>query len=138
MSRCPSVASVVEGLVQAAGRDYRAAGRVSNDVLQSLHILHGQSLMNALDLIDNKKVMKVVGNSGRWVYQVTGSSGTPYICLPHSIFCQCMAFKFAVLKRRERPLCKHVLASRLATEMGEVEEKTVSDEYVMDILANMD
>ena len=49
-----------------------------------------------------------------------------------------MAFKFAVLKRRERPLCKHVLASRLATEMGEVQEKTVSDEYLMDILANLD
>lgn len=82
--------------------------------------------------------MKVVSNSGRWVYQVTGSSGTPYVCLPHSVFCQCMAFKFAVLKRRERPLCKHVLASRLATEMGVVEEKKVSDEYIMDILANMD
>ena len=82
--------------------------------------------------------MKVVSSSGRWVYQVTGSSGTPYVCLPHSVFCQCMAFKYAVLKRREHPICKHVLASRLATEMKLVEEKTVSDEYLADILANME
>ena len=49
-----------------------------------------------------------------------------------------MAFKYAVLKRREHPICKHVLASRLATEMKLVEEKTVSDEYLADILANME
>lgn len=78
-----------------------------------------------------------MSNSGRWLYQVTGSAGTPYYCFPHSIYCQCMAFKYAILRRRERPLCKHVLAARLADEMGLAEEKKVSDEYVMDVLAHV-
>ena len=58
MSRCPSVAAVLESLMEVAGREYKAAGHVSDGVLQSLHIILGQSLMNALDLIDDKKVHK--------------------------------------------------------------------------------
>lgn len=84
------------------------------------------------------QVTKVVSTSGRWVYQVIGSSGTPYVCFPHSIFCQCPAFKFSVLKKRESVICKHVLAARLATAMGMIEEKCVSDEYIRDVLTHLD
>ncbi|KAK8724913.1 hypothetical protein OTU49_010974 [Cherax quadricarinatus] len=138
MNKCPDVAAVLEGLLQVVKVEYQSSGQLSSEVLHSLHLLHGQSLLNALDLIDSKKVTKVISSSGRWVYQVTGSSGTPYVCLPNSIFCQCPAFKYAVVKRRDSVMCKHVLAAHLSTAMGTNEEKNVSDEYIMDILAHMD
>ncbi|CAL4115305.1 unnamed protein product, partial [Meganyctiphanes norvegica] len=72
--------------------------------------------------------------SGRWLYQVMGSSGIHYVVLPNSNVCQCPAFKFAVVKRRDSIMCKHVLAARLAEAMCTFEEKMVSDYYIMDIL----
>ena len=35
-------------------------------------------------------------------------------------------------------MCKHVLAARLGSAMGEVEECQVSDEHIKDILENID
>lgn len=56
MSRSPSVATVVEGLLKVGGENYKASGQLPPDVLISLHLIHGQSLLNALDLVDNRKV----------------------------------------------------------------------------------
>ncbi|KAG7156537.1 Zinc finger SWIM domain-containing protein 7-like [Homarus americanus] len=133
----PNGVSVMAGLLQIVKTEYQASGQLSPGVLHSLHTIHGQSLVNALDLIDSKKIKKVTSSCGRWLYQVTGSSGTPYVCLPNSAFCQCPAFKFNVVKRRDNIVCKHVLAARLSTAMGVAEEKSVSDEYIADVLAQM-
>lgn len=138
MNRSPNDVAVIEGLLKVVEVEYQSSGQLSSDVLHSLFLLHGQSLFSAFDLIDNKKVTKVMSTSGRCVYQVLGSSGTPYVCLPHSNFCQCPAFKFAVVKRRESVVCKHVLAAHLSSAMGVTESKFVSNEYVMDVLAHMD
>ncbi|KAK3871945.1 hypothetical protein Pcinc_022943 [Petrolisthes cinctipes] len=138
MSRVPDVSAVVAGLLQVVEEQQKSSGTISPEVLRSLNLVHSHSLTNALDLIDGNKVTKVVSTSGRWVYQVIGSSGTPYVCFPHSVFCQCPAFKFSVLKKRESVICKHVLAARLATAMGVTEEKFVSNEYIVDVLTHLD
>lgn len=138
MSRCPDSVLVVQGLLSVVKEEYNSKGQLSTEVLHSLYTVHGQSLLNALDLIDSKKITITTSTSGRWLYQVTGSFGTPYVCLPNSIFCQCPAFKYSVVKRSENLMCKHVLAAWLASAMGVAEKKEVSDEYIQDVLANIE
>ncbi|XP_069972170.1 zinc finger SWIM domain-containing protein 7 [Penaeus vannamei] len=138
MPKVPDTLAIMHGLLGVVKSEYESAGHLSSELLRSLHMLHGQTLVSALDLIDCKKVTIVTSSSGRWVYQVTGSAGTPYVCLPDSIFCQCPAFKFSVLKKKESVMCKHVLAALLATAMGVTDKKTISDEYMMDLLFQMD
>ncbi|KAK7079053.1 Zinc finger SWIM domain-containing protein 7 [Halocaridina rubra] len=134
MSNQPDAVKVVRTLLGIVKEEYQAKGQLSPEVLQSLYAVHGQSLQNALDLIDSKNITVVTSTSGRWLYQVTGSLGTPYVCLPNSVFCQCPAFKYSVVKRRENILCKHVLAAWLSSAMGLSEQKSVSDEYLQDML----
>lgn len=56
MTCSPSTAAVVEGLLKAAGEGFRESGLLAIDVMVPLHIIHGPSLLNAMDLIDNEKV----------------------------------------------------------------------------------
>ncbi|KAA0203059.1 hypothetical protein HAZT_HAZT007998 [Hyalella azteca] len=125
-------------LIREAGSQYLSSGELSHDVLCCLNAVFGKSLMPALQLIDEKKVTRVTSPSGRWVFRVSGSSGVPYICLPGSAYCQCPAYKYTVVLKREAIMCKHVLAARLASEMNEVEVKEVSDLDLVDIIAGMD
>ncbi|KAF2358420.1 Zinc finger SWIM-type [Trinorchestia longiramus] len=127
-----------EELVREAGRQWLSAGQLSQDILCCLHSVYGKTLMPALQLIDDRKVTKVTCPSGRWVYRVSGSSGVPYICLPGSAYCQCPAYKYSVLLKREAIMCKHVLAAKLATQMVEFEVKAVSDLEMVDIFVGMD
>ena len=50
----------------------------------------------------------------------------PYVCMPH--YCSCPQFFNNLPKHGPAPaLCKHMLAVKLATAAGQVEEKEVED-----------
>lgn len=103
-------------------------GHLTDEVLSALHFVFNQSLLHALDLIDQKKVIKLITTSGRVLYQVAGSSNQVYICLLTGDFCTCPSYTFTVLVKMESLMCKHLLAVHLAEALGEFNSKTISDE----------
>ncbi|XP_030847513.1 zinc finger SWIM domain-containing protein 7-like [Strongylocentrotus purpuratus] len=122
-------------LLQHAKSVYEEQGTLTDDVLSALHFMFGPPLLQALDLVDHQSVTLIKSEpAGRIVYQVVGSSGSPYLCLPSAGYCPCLFFSFAVLKRKEVPMCKHMLAILLASAMGLVKETTESDDHVTNLL----
>lgn len=53
-------------------------------------------------------------------------SGQAYLVLPHSMFCECQAYRFTVLKG-DALMCKHVLAARIAEKLGAQNERAISN-----------
>ncbi|KAK2145817.1 hypothetical protein LSH36_655g00000 [Paralvinella palmiformis] len=111
---------------------------VTNSVLSALQFVFQTPLLPALDLLDNNKIKKIISPSGRCVFQVLGSSGTPYICLSVLTYCSCAAFRFSVLRKRDYILCKHLLAIKLGLAMEKVKEQEVTDEVMTDIIKHIE
>ncbi|KAJ7783081.1 hypothetical protein B0H16DRAFT_1403494 [Mycena metata] len=89
-------------------------------------------VLAALDLIDRGNVLKCIGPA-RHHYNVLGSTATYKVFLdmpgPISTYCTCPAFSFLVLSSESYLMCKHVLAARIAQQMGRcVDQPLNSDE----------
>lgn len=56
MPKVPDTLAIMHGLLGVVKSEYESAGHLSSELLRSLHMLHGQTLVSALDLIDCKKV----------------------------------------------------------------------------------
>jgi len=103
-------------------------GRLTDEILSALHFVFHQPLLHALDLIDQKNVIKLTTPSGRSLYQVVGSSNQVYNCLITGEFCTCPSYTFTVLVKMESLMCKHLLAVHLAEALGECRNRDISDE----------
>uniref|UniRef100_F7B0L7 Zinc finger SWIM-type containing 7 n=1 Tax=Ornithorhynchus anatinus TaxID=9258 RepID=F7B0L7_ORNAN len=99
-----------------------------------LKFVFGSSAVQALDLVDQRSVTRVLAPSGRVVYQVVGSSGKLYTCFNSCHYCSCPAFAFSVLRKSDTLLCKHLLAVYLSQAMGMSQELSVSDKQMTSIL----
>ncbi|XP_072163894.1 zinc finger SWIM domain-containing protein 7-like [Diadema setosum] len=122
-------------LLQHAKAVHEEHGTLTDEILSALHFMFGPPVLQALDLIDHQNVTKLTGTpSGRVIYEVVGSSGTPYLCLPSAQYCPCPFFAFSVIKRQDAPMCKHMLAVLLSSAMGLVKESTSSDDHVTSLL----
>ncbi|BGP56087.1 hypothetical protein JCM8202_005237 [Rhodotorula sphaerocarpa] len=109
---------------------------LSDDSLRALALTVGGSmLLDALDLLDNDQVARIVPPNGQPLYQVASSSGgQPYTVYPDSPpgagFCPCPAFTFAVLGQGNQITCKHLLACRIADRIDAWEQKRVGLEWL--------
>lgn len=117
---------------------YEESGQITDDILSALHFVCGPALVPALDLVERRTVSLLKSPSGRSLYQVFGSSGVPYTCFTTSLYCTCPAYKFAVLKRRDNLMCKHVLAIRLSEALGCIKEQAISDKELGSAIRCMD
>ncbi|XP_071791091.1 zinc finger SWIM domain-containing protein 7-like [Asterias amurensis] len=113
---------------------YQSTQTLPEDLLSALHFVYKAPLLQALDLVDNKSVTRITCPAGRIAFQVQGSSGIPYTCLPSSNFCTCQYYSFTVLKRTDVNLCKHVLAVMLSCAMGACLEQEVTNDLLAKIL----
>ncbi|XP_064612909.1 zinc finger SWIM domain-containing protein 7-like [Liolophura sinensis] len=127
-----------EQLLEEVRRVYTQNGSLTDELLSALNFVFQAPLLPALDLVDNSHVTRLVSPSGRCLFQVVGSSGTPYVCLPSSIYCACPAFKFSVLKKNDHIMCKHVLAVKLSEAMGKTQRYDVSDREITNLLTHLD
>ncbi|KAJ7084338.1 hypothetical protein B0H15DRAFT_391100 [Mycena belliarum] len=107
----------------------------------SAESLNDQSLLNlqlilprhlvlaALDLIDRGHVLRCIGPAARQHYEVLGSTATYRVFLnlpgPIPAYCTCPAFAYLVLSSESYLMCKHILATRFATQMGRCVERPV-------------
>lgn len=110
----PLLQSTAEQLLLEVKRETEESGRISDDLMSALHFVFQQSLLPALDLVDQGAVDHYSCPSGRELYRVKGSGGRVYTCLTTSNYCSCPSFVYAVLVKEDALLCKHMLAVQLA------------------------
>lgn len=89
------VSEVAEQLLTEVNSVYSKTGKLSDELLSALNFVFQAPLLPALDIIDNRNVTTISCPSGRKVYQVIGTSGTPYICLPSGSYCSCPAYRYS-------------------------------------------
>ena len=139
MDFVPDMDTIRQELFSEVGRIYKETKTLPDSVLSALHFMFpGGSLAQALDLVEKQCVSKLVSPSGRCMYQVVGSTGTPYACFTTSVYCGCYAYRYSVLKRGDHPMCKHVLAINLSNTMGLTKSQEVTDKELADIIKNID
>ncbi|PNF36989.1 hypothetical protein B7P43_G08041 [Cryptotermes secundus] len=120
---------------------YRAHMEVTDEALMALHALFGRPFEKALELLEASCVTYLRATGGRYVVQVTGSSGIPYTLFPGVNYCPCPAYRYQVIGTQMFLTCKHVLAARLAeiTQKGRDLPVTMEDlTRVLCAAANLD
>ncbi|KAL8604671.1 hypothetical protein ACOMHN_013451 [Nucella lapillus] len=137
-SACSQVGHVGRSLLQEATRVFREHGKLTEEILSALHFVYQGPLLSALELVDKGAVSHLVSPSGRAVYQVIGSSGTPYTCFSTSHYCSCPAFTFSVLHKEDHMMCKHHLAVKLSDITGKTKTVNVSDQHLAAMLSSLD
>lgn len=130
--------AVTEQLFDELKRVYQETGKVTDEVLSALSNVLQAPLLPALDLVDNRSVSLLVCPSGRQLYQVVGSSGTPYTCLTNNSYCSCPAYRFSILKKEEHTMCKHVLAIKLSNAMDVTKKLEVTDKELTDMMMKLE
>lgn len=71
------------------------------------------------------------------MYKVIGGSGAYYTLLPNLSFCQCPAYRYSVLKRKDSLICKHVLAAKLSSAMKINKKEEISNDSMIDVILNV-
>ncbi|XP_064460356.1 zinc finger SWIM domain-containing protein 7-like [Ornithodoros turicata] len=118
-------------------REFREKKSISRTTFGELEsVFHGQ-LQSALAIIDRRRVKKVTCTKGRVVFQIVGATREVYTCLPTSNFCCCYSYLHQVIRKQEVPMCKHVLAARLAEALGIYDSVQCSDETLALMLKSM-
>ncbi|XP_052103349.1 zinc finger SWIM domain-containing protein 7-like isoform X4 [Mytilus californianus] len=105
---------------------------------KKLSFVYQSPLLPALDLVDHRNVSHMTSPSGRSVYQVIGSSGTPYTCFTTSLYCSCPAFRYSVLMKDDHLMCKHVLAIKLSEAMKLTKTLEVTDDEMATLLKTIE
>lgn len=132
------VSEVAEQLLTEVNSVYSKTGKLSDELLSALNFVFQAPLLPALDIVDNRNVTTISCPSGRKVYQVIGTSGTPYICLPSGSYCSCPAYRYSVLLKDDHLMCKHVLAIKLAEAMDLSKSQQVTDLEMTNLIKNLE
>ncbi|XP_041741557.2 zinc finger SWIM domain-containing protein 7 [Coregonus clupeaformis] len=127
--------TVAEQLFKDIQKTYQEKTQIPDDLLIALRFVFGSCALQSLDLVDQRSVTCVSSPSGRRAYQVIGGSGLLYTCYTSCHYCSCPAFAYAVLRRNESLLCKHILAAYLSQAMGLSQQETLSDQQMSSILS---
>ncbi|CAL8277661.1 unnamed protein product [Arctogadus glacialis] len=127
--------AVAEQLFKDIQKIYEEKSQIPDDLLIALKFVFGSCAVQALDLVDKHSVTCLSSPSGRKVYQVTGGSGRLYTCFTSCHYCPCPAFAYAVLRRNDGLLCKHLLGVYLSQAMGLTQQESVSDKHITTLMA---
>jgi predicted nucleic acid-binding Zn finger protein len=113
--------------LNAICREAKTGGKLSGKNLTELYELFGQRFTKALDALKENRVKKYVFKpSGRTVWIVIGRE-RDYLIMPEAEFCTCDDFYFRVLDR-EIHLCYHLIAQKIARNLGWYETLEETDE----------
>jgi predicted nucleic acid-binding Zn finger protein len=114
--------------LNAICREAKAEGKLSGKNLTALYELFGQRFTKALNALKENRVKKYVFKpSGRTVWIVIGRE-RDYLIMPEAEFCMCDDFYFRVLDR-EIHLCYHLIAQKIARNLGWYETLEENDEH---------
>jgi predicted nucleic acid-binding Zn finger protein len=120
--------------LNAICREAKTEGKLSGKNLTELYELFGQRFTKALDALKENRVKKYVFKpSGRTVWIVIGREHD-YLIMPEAEFCTCDDFYFRVLDR-EIHLCYHLIAQKIARNLGWYETLEETDELYKTLMS---
>lgn len=113
--------------LNAVCRQAKREGKLGGKNLTELYDLFGQRFTKALEALKENRVKKYVFKpSNRIVWIVIGRE-RDYLIMPQAEFCTCDDFYFRVLDKQVH-LCYHLIAQKIANNLGWYEVITESDE----------
>jgi len=113
--------------LNAICKEAKAEDKLSGKNLTKLYEIFGQRFTKAFEALKENRVKKYVFKpSGRTVWIVVGRE-RDYLIMPEAEFCTCDDFYFRVLDR-EVHLCYHLIAQKIACNLGWYETIEESDE----------
>jgi predicted nucleic acid-binding Zn finger protein len=120
--------------LNAICREAKGEGRLSGKNLTDMYELFGQRFPKALEALKENRVKKYVFKpSGRIVWIVVGRE-RDYLLMPEAEFCTCDDFYFRVLDRKVH-LCYHLIAQKIARNLGWFDTVEESDELYPSLMA---
>ena len=120
--------------LNAICREAKTEGKLSGKNLTELYELFGRRFTKALDALKENRVKKYVFKpSGRTVWIVIGRE-RDYLIMPEAEFCTCDDFYFRVLDR-EIHLCYHLIAQKIARNLGWYETLEETDELYKTLMS---
>lgn len=110
---------------------------VEKSHLVELEALFGKALLErALGLVYGKQPIVLYQTKSQTItlVEVPGSKiATFYKILHPGNFCSCESFRRLVLKEKHQPLCKHLLATRLALALNRTHKETLADDALVEL-----
>jgi len=120
--------------LNAICRQAKKEGKLSGKNLTELYDLFGTRFTKALDALKENRVKKYIFKpSNRIVWIVVGRE-RDYLIMPQAEFCTCDDFYFRVLDKQVH-LCYHLIAQKIANNLGWYEVINESDELYDTLMA---
>lgn len=114
-------------VLNAVCREAKSDGKLTGKNLTRLYEVFGQRFTRAFEALRENRVKKYIFKpSGRTVWIIVGKE-RDYLILPEAEFCTCDDFYFRVLDR-EIHVCYHLIAQKLAKNLGWFEKIEEHDE----------
>lgn len=98
--------------------------------------MFGQTFESAMKSINSSIITLWKDEKERQIYEFKSPNDTYYV-YPNIYFCSCPAFRIQVLTMQMTRLCKHVIATRIATAFGDVKEGFMNATAMSEIYRNM-
>lgn len=115
-------------------REAKKEGKLTGKNLTRLYEIFGSRFTRAFEALKENRVKKYTFKpSGRTVWIVVGKE-RDYLIMPEAEFCTCDDFYFRVLDR-EIHLCYHLIAQKLAKNLGWFEAFEEHDELYDSLMA---
>jgi len=115
-------------------RQAKKEGKLSGKNLTELYDLFGTRFTKALEALKENRVKKYIFKpSNRVVWIVVGRE-RDYLIMPQAEFCTCDDFYFRVLDKQVH-LCYHLIAQKIANNLGWYEVITEADELYDSLMA---
>ena len=114
-------------VLNAVSKEAKADGKLTGKNLTRLYEVFGQRFTRAFEALKENRVKKYTFKpSGRTVWIIVGKE-RDYLILAEAEFCTCDDFYFRVLDR-EIHVCYHLIAQKLAKNLGWFEKIEEHDE----------
>ncbi|KAJ8956067.1 hypothetical protein NQ318_016518 [Aromia moschata] len=121
-------------VLKDAERVYKETGTFSQELLENLHSLFGESFVLATELLEKRKIIEYeVDNGLRRIFKVIMGK-EQYTVYENINFCHCKTFHLQVLEARNILTCKHILAVKLCQIMGRQTNEKVTNSQLVDFL----
>jgi predicted nucleic acid-binding Zn finger protein len=115
-------------------KEAKAEGKLTGKNLTKLYEIFGQRFTRAFEALKENRVKKYAFKpSGKTVWIVVGKE-RDYLIMPEAEFCTCDDFYFRVLDRQVH-LCYHLIAQKLAKNLGWYETIEDHDEIYESLMA---
>jgi predicted nucleic acid-binding Zn finger protein len=115
-------------------RQAKKEGKLSGKNLTELYDLFGTRFTKALEALKENRVKKYIFKSSNRIVWIVVGRERDYLIMPQAEFCTCDDFYFRVLDKQVH-LCYHLIAQKIANNLGWYEVITESDELYDSLMA---